>query len=241
MKLSDFKALTFDCYGTLIDWESGITAALGPLIERLGRPVSGDEALAAFSAHESEEERRTPDAVYPDILARVHDAIARDWGLEPDPALATAFGASVPDWPAFPDSAAALGYLKQHYKLVILSNVHRAGFAASNKRLEVDFDAIYTAQDVGSYKPDPRNFEYLLAHLKQDLGIGRDEILHTAESLFHDHVPAKTFGLASAWIHRRAEKGGFGATQSVGETPEVDFYFTSMAAMAEAHRAEVGS
>lgn len=240
MDLTDFKALTFDCYGTLIDWESGIVAALQPLIARTGRSIDATEALAAFSRHESTEQSRTPDALYPEVLARVHDAIAADWQVPSDAGLAAAFGASVEDWPAFPDSAAALQYLKQHYRLVILSNVDRQSFVASNKRLEVEFDAIYTAQDVGSYKPDPRNFEYLIAHVQQDFGIDRAGILHTAESLYHDHVPARQFGLASAWIHRRAAQGGFGATRDVREQPEVDFYFKSLGEMAEAHRAAVG-
>jgi 2-haloalkanoic acid dehalogenase type II len=240
MRLSDFQALSFDCYGTLIDWETGIVAALKPLIARTGREIGPDEALDAFSRHESKEQGRAPRALYPEILARVHDAIAHDWQVDPDPALAAAFGASVSDWPAFPDSAEALKYLKQHYRLIILSNVDRESFAGSNKRLQVEFDAIYTAQDVGSYKPDPRNFEYLIEHVKRDFGIDKGGLLHTAESLFHDHVQAGAFGLARAWIHRRADKGGYGATRAVGDQPQVEFYFKSLGEMAEAHRAEQG-
>ena len=241
MKLADFDILTFDCYGTLIDWETGIASALEPLAARAaraGRAVGADERVAAFGRHEHEEQARTPGARYPEILAAVHAAIARDWGLAPDPALARAFGDSVPDWPAFPDSAAALRYLKRHFRLVILSNVHRTGFAASNEKLEVEFDAIYTAEDIGSYKPDPRNFHYMLEHLERDFGVARNRILHTAESLFHDCATARSLGLATAWIHRRAAEGGFGATRSVEEPPEVDFYFTSLAEMADAHRGE---
>ena len=240
MKLTDFDTLTFDCYGTLIDWEAGITAALEPLAARAGRAIDAEERVAAFGRHEHEEQARSPGALYPEILAGVHAAIARDWGIDPDQALARAFGGSVPDWPAFPDSAQALGYLKRHYRLVILSNVHRAGFAASNEKLGVEFDAIYTAEDIGSYKPDPRNFHYMLEHLERDFGVTRGGILHTAESLFHDCATARSLGLATAWIHRRAEVGGFGATQVVEEPPEVDFYFTSLGEMAAAHRDERG-
>ena len=238
MKLADFDTLTFDCYGTLIDWETGIAAALEPLAARAGHDVSPDERVGAFSRHEHDAQAHAPGALYPEILAAVHTAIARDWGVEPDPALARAFGDSVPEWPAFPDSAEALRYLKRHYRLVILSNVHRAGFAASNERLEVEFDAIYTAQDIGSYKPDPRNFHYMLEHLERDLGVAKNQVLHTAESLFHDCATARSLGLATTWIHRRAAAGGFGATRAVEETPDVDFYFTSLAEMADAHRKE---
>ena len=239
MRLADFDTLTFDCYGTLIDWETGIAVALDPLAARAGRAIGAEERVAAFGRHEHEEQARTPGALYPEILARVHASIAREWGIDPDPALARAFGDSVPDWPAFPDSAGALRYLKRHYRLVILSNVHRAGFAASNERLEVEFDAICTAEDIGSYKPDPRNFHYMLEHLERDFGVTKDRILHTAESLFHDCARARSLGLATAWIHRRAEKGGFGATRAVEEPPDVDFHFTSLGQMADAHRREM--
>jgi 2-haloalkanoic acid dehalogenase type II len=144
------------------------------------------------------------------------------------------FGLSVPHWPAFPDSADALRILKKHFKLVILSNVNREGFAASNRKLGVEFDAIYTAEDVGSYKPDPANFTYLLEHLKSDLGVTPGQILHTAQSLFHDHVPAAEFGLARAWIDRQdlANSDNWGATARVENRPEVDFLFSTMAEMA---------
>ena len=174
MRLADFDTLTFDCYGTLIDWETGIAAALEPLAARTGREIAAEERIAAFGRHEHDEQARTPGALYPEILAGVHAAIAREWGLDPDPGLARAFGDSVPEWPAFPDSAAALRYLKRHFRLVILSNVHRAGFAASNEKLEVEFDAIYTAEDIGSYKPDPRNFHYMLENLERDFGVAKE-------------------------------------------------------------------
>ena len=238
MKLADFDTLTFDCYGTLIDWETGIAAALEPLAARAGRAIDAGERVAAFARHEHEEQARAPGALYPEILAGVHAAIARDWGIDPDPELARAFGNSVPDWPAFSDSAEALRYLKRHYRLVILSNVHRAGFAASNEELGVEFDAIYTAEDIGSYKPDPRNFRYMLEHLERDFGVAKSAILHTAESLFHDCATARSLGVATIWIHRRAGTGGFGATRAVEEPPDVDFYFTSLAEMADAHRNE---
>jgi 2-haloalkanoic acid dehalogenase type II len=173
--------------------------------------------------------------LYSRLLAHVHNAFARRYDLATTVDLDRAFGGSIPHWPAFPDTADALRILKGHFRLVILSNVHRDGFAASNRKLGVEFDAVYTAEDIGSYKPDPRNFEYLLGHLRQDLGVEKLAVLHTAQSLFHDHVQARAFGIANAWIDRRrlAEGGAWGATLAVDERPQVDFRFPTLAAMAE--------
>jgi 2-haloalkanoic acid dehalogenase type II len=236
-KLRDFEVLTFDCYGTLIDWESGIVDALGPWLQANGVAADRERMLAAFSTVESPQQQATPGMRYSELLAEVHAAVARDFGLAPDAEAARAFGASVRNWPAFPDSAQALNYLKQHYQLVILSNVDRASFAHSSRQLGVAFDAVYTAEDIGSYKPDPRNFEYLLEHLGER-GIAKAQILHTAESLYHDHLPARRFGLATCWIHRRAGKSGQGATRPPDAEVRPDFRFESLAAMAAAHRAE---
>ena len=239
-RLTDYRVLTFDCYGTLIDWEGGIWDALQPLIMHGGSDVTRDAALLAFAKFETLHERDHPDLRYPDLLARVHRSIAESLGIETSDALDEAFGASVPLWPAFADTADALRILKRHFKLVILSNVHRDGFAASNRKLGVEFDAIYTAEDIGSYKPADANFEYMLAHLKSDFGLDKSDILHTAQSLHHDHTPARRFGLANAWIDRQrlSQGGSWGATEEVDAMPETDFVFFSMAEIAEAVRAE---
>jgi 2-haloacid dehalogenase len=237
MRLSDYSVLSFDCYGTLIDWETGIARALGPWLEQAGVRASREEILAAFADAEAPQQAATPDLLYPELLARVHGALAARFGISPDPQAARAFGASIADWPAFPDSAPALAYLKQHYRLVILSNVDRASFGQSQDKLKVAFDAVYTAQDIGSYKPDPRNFGYLLARLAEQ-GIAPREILHTAESLYHDHIPAKRFGLATCWIHMRVGQAGHGATRPPEVEVRPDFRFPTLGAMAAAHRAE---
>jgi len=237
MRLHDFRVLTFDCYGTLIDWESGIHAALQPLLRKSGQAIARDAALEAFAHHESAQQAETPSMPYSTLLAAVHARLADEWGIEPDEQADARFGASVPDWPAFPDSAEALRYLKQHYKLVILSNVDRASFAGSQRRLGTTFDAVYTAQEIGSYKPNLRNFEYMLDRLNA-LGHGRGEVLHTAQSLFHDHAPAKRVGLASAWIDRRHGQEGWGAAMPPPSGTGYEFRFTSLAEMARAHQAE---
>lgn len=237
MRLSDFRVLSFDCYGTLIDWETGLTEALQPLVAKAGGR-SRDRILETFARHEAAQETETPSMIYSQLLAAVHARVAKEWGVKTTPEEDARFGASVGDWPAFEDSPAALRYLKQHYKLVILSNVDRESFARTNKKLGVAFDWIFTAQDIGSYRPSLKNFEYLIAKMKA-AGFGKEIILHTAESLFHDHAPANKLGLASAWIYRRHAQEGFGATARPAEMPHYDFRFTSMREMADAHRAEL--
>ena len=239
MRLTDFKVLTFDCYGTLIDWESGIHTALQPLLRKAGLTLSRDAVLETFAKHESAQQAETPSMIYSELLATVHRRLAKEWQATESEEDRRLFGASVPQWPAFPDSADALRYLKQHYKLVILSNVDRQSFKGSNERLGVVFDAIYTAQDVGSYKPNPANFRYMLDHLAK-LGHAKGDILHTAQSLFHDHAPAKQFDLACAWIDRRHDRTGWGATMPPPDGARYDFRFASMADMVTAHQAELG-
>ena len=234
--LSDFKALTFDCYGTMIDWETGIWDGLQPLFMANGCDLTRQDTLQAYARVESQQQADTPDMLYPPLLARVHKTLADELNLATTSELDEAFGNSLAHWPAFEDSADALRILKKHFKLVILSNVNRDGFASSNRKLGVEFDAIYTAQDVGSYKPNQQNFDYMLTHLKSDLGLEVSNILHTAQSLFHDHVPATKAGLAKCWIDRQnlADSEDWGATAIVENRPQTDFKFNSLMQMAEA-------
>jgi 2-haloalkanoic acid dehalogenase type II len=235
VQITDFSTLTFDCYGTLIDWESGIMTALQPLLVRVGGSLTRDAVLEAFGQHETRLEQANPTMRYSELLALVHDALALELGVGTNAAERRRFGGSVSDWPAFEDTAAALQYLKEHYRLVILSNVDRESFRATNSRLGVAFDAICTAEDVGSYKPDPRNFNYLIERLAA-MGIDKSRILHTAQSLFHDHAPANHAGLASAWIDRRHHTTGWGATAPPPAGVHYDFRFTSLAEMVKAHQ-----
>ena len=240
MKLTDFDALTFDCYGTLIDWESGIASALRAWAGGRGIAADDNELLEAFSRHENRIEAEHPATLYPEVLERTLRDVAADYGISASAEEAKIFGASVAHWPAFPDSAAALAYLKNHYKLVIVSNIDRASFAHSNAKLGVDFDLVITAEDVGSYKPAPAHFERAFADLGK-LGVPKEKILHTAQSLFHDHVPAKNrFGMTSIWINRRQGKPGGGATQKPPEEVTPDWEVSSMAAMVAVHKEHAG-
>ena len=236
MRLSDFKALSFDCYGTLIDWETGLVEALRPLRERSG--ASPEQLLEAYGPIEHAVEEEFPGLAYSELLEKVHARLCARLGVKENPEEAAVLSASVGDWPAFPDSPGALAYLKEHFQLIILSNVDRASFAGSNRRLGVEFDAVFTAQDIGSYKPDLRNFDYLLEQAAER-GIGKGELLHVAQSLFHDHVPANRLGVASAWIDRRAGKDGGGATVIPNPMPRFDFRYTSLGELADAHRSEL--
>ena len=235
-RLTDFDVLSFDCYGTLIDWETGIRAALAPWRRRENIQVNDDAFVEAFGRYEWEEEEENPGMLYPEILGRVLKRMAAGWGVYATPDDLKAFGRSVGNWPAFPDSALALAYLKQHFKLVVLSNIDRESFSYSNAKLGVEFDHVYTAQDIGSYKPDMENFQYLLSNL-EDEGFLPSRLLHVAESLYHDHIPAKKLGLSSCWIHRRHDKQGHGATRPPDEKVQPDFRFTSMQEFAMAHQA----
>ena len=234
-KLTAFKALTFDCYGTLIDWESGMIEALKPLTSKASRKLTRDETLEAHARHESSQQVQTPAKVYRDLLATVYRRLAEEWGVAVPWSECVTYGQSIRNWPAFDDTVASLQYLKRHYKLAILSNVDNESFSFSNEKLGVDFDAVYTAEDCGSYKPSARSFEYMLANLKT-LGIEKREILHTAESLFHDHGPANEQGLTSCWIHRRHGQEGSGATMALAKTPSYDFRFESLGALVKAHQ-----
>lgn len=230
--LTKYDALSFDCYGTLIDWEAGIAAVLGPWARKNDPSITDEAVLVAYSENEAAVEAEKPATLYPDVLREAFRRTGKDLGFEVTDADADALGTSVPDWPAFPDSAEALARLKQHYKLIILSNVDREGFAGSNQRLEVEFDEILTAQDIGSYKPNPANFDALAKRVEEIGSTGK--LLHVAQSLFHDHVPGQAAGLTTAWINRRHAQPGWGATPDPRASVTPDVEYTSMAAFADA-------
>jgi 2-haloacid dehalogenase len=211
-----FEALTFDCYGTLIDWEAGILGALRPVFARHAVSVTDQQLLEAFGRHEAEVEAG-PYRRYRDVLGATLRSMARHVGFEPTTAEVDSFGGSVEDWPAFPDSAAALSKLQSRFKLGVITNCDDDLFAASERRLGLTFDWVITAQQVGAYKPNERNFHVAF----ERLGLPRDRILHCAQSLFHDHVPAKRLGLSTVWVDRRQGKAGGGATPPAVATPDL--------------------
>ena len=229
--IQKFKAISFDCYGTLINWEKGLLATLRPWLEAEGKNIADDDILKAFANHESEEQAEVQSAPYPEILEGVHLALAHEFKIKSSRQLREEFMHSVGNWPAFDDTVDALKSLKKDYKLIILSNVDNASFAKTAEKLGVEFDAVYTAEDICSYKPQKANFRYLLEHAKADLGLDKKDILHTAQSLFHDHVPAQGFGLKTCWIDRRGDEGG--ATPKPKTPVKPHWTFNSMAEFAK--------
>jgi len=233
LDLTEYKALSFDCYGTLIDWEAGIAAVLAPWGREQRLDLSDEDLLLPTPttrplSRGRPPQRSTPTSSRPPSVAPgtgFQRPVSDEW--------AQRLGNSVPDWPAFPDSADALARLARHYQLIILSNVHRDGFAGSNRRLHGDFAAIITAEDVGAYKPADNHFRALDTTLPK-LGVDRTELLHVAQSLFHDHVPAKREGLPSAWINRRHDRPGWGATPEPTEQWTYNLEFNSVGDFADA-------
>jgi 2-haloalkanoic acid dehalogenase type II len=233
VRLTDFEALSFDCYGTLIDWEAGLSAVLTPWARERGLGLTEEQLLTAYAPLEAAVEAEHPADLYPDVLARSMRMLGGQLGAEVTSEDAARLAGSVPDWPAFADSHGALTALARRFKLIILSNVDRASFAGSNARLGVEFTSVLTAQDIGSYKPSERNFGALTEEAAR-LGVGPGRLLHVAQSLFHDHVPAKRAGLSTAWINRRHARPGWGATPEPPAAVTPDWEFPSMAALAAA-------
>ncbi len=220
LDFQQYSVLTFDCYGTLIDWERGIVTALRPVLERHGLSLSDDEVLEVFGEQESPIQSGEF-LRYRDVLTLVMDGVAERFGITLSPDERTALAESVGDWPPFPDTVEALQDLARTFKLVIISNVDDDLFAQSAKHLKVDFADVITAEQVGSYKPNRRNFEVALDRLGR-IGASADQVLHVAQSLFHDIEPANEIGLTTVWVNRRHDRPGFGATPAATAQPDLE-------------------
>lgn len=236
MSLKDYTLLTLDVYGTLVDWESGILAALSPSLKNntlnpTGIPTK-HEILETYHTLENEQQSKTPSMLYCDVLSKIHAPLCEKLNLAiPSEKESREFGESVKCWPAFSDTVDALKRLKgRGYRLVVLSNVDRESFAKTNKgSLDgFEFDLVITAQDVGAYKPDLRNFEYMLQAVKDRFGVEREKVLQTAQSQFHDHHPARKVGVKSVWIVRP------GAMMGNLEECVFDWRFETLGGMADA-------
>ncbi|MEO2013170.1 MAG: haloacid dehalogenase type II [Fuerstiella sp.] len=217
MDFAKFKCLSFDCYGTLIDWETGISSALSSILKAHNVTASRDTLLELYGKAEAEVQSG-PYRPYREVLKAVLVKIGHILGFEPVPDELDSFSTSVMNWPAFPDSSQALRTLATKYQLIILSNIDDDLFQFSQQLLGIDFAHVFTAQQIGSYKPSRRNFEYLVEHA----GVPRHELLHVAQSLFHDIVPATDIGLSTVWINRRQGLDGFGATRPAAAEPDLE-------------------
>jgi len=222
-----FTHLTFDCYGTLVDWESGILGALRRNLDRHRADATDERLLDLYAKLEAEAER-PPHRPYREVLRAVAQGISRELGIPATPEDLDELPRSLPGWPPFPDTVAALGRLKSRYKLVVISNVDDDLFEGTAARLGVAFDDVITAQQVGAYKPSLENFRFAL----RKLGVDRGAVLHVAQSLYHDHVPAKVLGLATAWVDRKSLRPGVGLAPPVSVEP--DLTVPDLASLADA-------
>jgi len=213
-----FDALTFDCYGTLIDWETGLLNGLRPVLAAHGVTADDESLLTTYAGFEADAEAG-PYRTYRDVLGIGLRGVGSTLGFQPTDAEVETFGGSVVDWPAFPDSAAALMRLATRFRLGVITNCDDDLFAASNRRLGVAFDWVVTARQARGYKPRIANFELAF----ERIDVPRERILHVAQSLFHDHVPAKSLGMTTVWIDRRHDRPGSGATPPAAATPDLTF------------------
>lgn len=231
-KLTDFKLLSFDVYGTLIDWEAGALTALHPHLKKSGQEnLDPKHILQVMHKIEARVEKEYGHLKYSDVLSMVLPELCESLGLEkPSQDECAKFGASIGDWPGFPDIPSALERLSKFYKMVVLSNADHDSFKRSNANglKGYKFDAVYTAQDIGSYKPDHKNFKYMLHQVKKKFGVEKHEVLQTAQSQYHDHHSAKDMEIKSSWIYRP------GAVMGNRDDPVFDWKFDTLADMADA-------
>lgn len=231
--LGTFRYMTFDVVGTLIDFEGGIKAVLAAIAAEVGTSVDGEAALALYRAA-----RYSGDAdLFPDDLVRVYGVIAPQLGLPVDAERAARFRDSAKDWKAYPDSAEALARLGRRYRLIAMTNARRWAFDHFERALGKPFYAGFTADDTGTEKPDPAFFEQVFAFVEKDGGT-KGDILHVAQSQYHDIGISRQLGMTNCWIERRHAQKGYGGTIEPTAFTEPDHHFTSMAALADAVEAE---
>ena len=215
LDFSRFEWVSFDCYGTLVDWETGISGAVGEVLESQAVRMSRGEILGLFADVEPRVQGSGDYLKYREVLRRVMELMGRELGVELSESELGCLADTLPDWPVFPDTVEALRALKSRYRLALISNVDDDLFARTAEALEVEFDAVVTAEQVGSYKPDLRNFEVA----KDQMGVEKERWLHVAESLYHDIGPANRLGIASVWVNR-ADRGG--GTRRSDAVPDVE-------------------
>lgn len=212
-----FRYLTFDCYGTLVDWETGILSALLPVLERHGVRFEGGALLTRYARLEAAVESG-PYRRYRKVLQEVMAGLGEELGFAPDEDDLGALAASLGDWPVYADTAESLLQLRSRFGLAIVSNIDDALLAATARRLPDCFDAVITAEQVRSYKPGRAHFDEALCRL----GAPREEVLHVAQSLFHDHVPAQELGFATVWVNRPSRYAGGAATPPAAASPDLE-------------------
>jgi 2-haloacid dehalogenase len=217
LNFAQFRLLTFDCYGTLIDWETGIFSALRPILAAHGKTIADSELLRLYSELESEAQQREFHP-YREVLQSVVRGLGKRLAFTPTESQARSLPNSLPNWQPFPDTIAALGKLKARYQLAVLSNVDDDLFAPTARRLQIPFDYVITAQQAGAYKPSLKMFQLA----QQRTGVAVGQWLHVAQSIYHDVIPAQSLGIATVWVHRPSPRPGSGAAKAASAQPDLE-------------------
>ena len=238
LNFDPFRLLTFDCYGTLIDWESGIFSALRPILARRGKTISDSDLLRLFSEFEAEAEHREL-RPYRHILGSVVLGFGERLGFTPAESEIRSLPDSLPNWLPFPDTIAALGKLKARYQLAVISNVDDDLFAGTARRLDVAFDYVITAQQAQAYKPSLQIFRLA----QQRTGVVPGQWLHVGQSIYHDVVPAQSLGIKTVWVNRPSPRPGAGAAKAASAQPDLELPdLKSLAQLtSENHELQTGS
>jgi 2-haloacid dehalogenase len=217
LNFAQFRLVTFDCYGTLIDWETGIFSALRPILAAHGKTIADPELLRLYAELESKAEQGEF-RPYSEVLQSVVRGFGKRLGFMPTELQARSLPASLPNWPPFPDTIAALGRLKTRYQIAVVSNVDDDLFAATARRLEIPFDYVITAQQARAYKPSLQMFKLA----QQRTGVSTAEWLHAGQSIYHDVIPARSLGIATVWVNRASSRPGSGAAQAASAQPDLE-------------------
>jgi putative hydrolase of the HAD superfamily len=237
MKLNQFKVLTFDVVGTLIDFEQGILNYMRPIVQRSALELGDEHILGAYGRGEVVAQGEHPDSPFPPLLDRIYRIAANALGMPADDGEAAGLRDSIPDWPAFPDSVEALKRLKKRYRLVAVTNSDNWALSHFSKTLGEPFDDLVTAEMAGASKPDPRVFEFNLKR-QEAAGFRKEDILHVAQSQYHDIGVARLLGYKTCWIERRMHQDGSGGTPAVDEKAVPDWHFATLKELADAVDAE---
>jgi len=241
MRLTDFDVLTFDMIGTLIDFEQGVLDFARPRLLRAKHDISDTEILETYASAQGEVRTRAPELLFSARLPKIWEGVAARYGVAVEPGDGPAFVRSARHWPAFADSAAALAELKRHFRfLVVVTNGDRVAARVMANTLGSPFSEIITEEDMGFAKPDPRAFQYFIAHLER-IGVKRERILHTAQSQYHDIGAARDAGLATAWIYRRHGQPGYGGTQAPPRYTAPDFLAVSLADLVRQYQSDLAA
>jgi 2-haloacid dehalogenase len=234
MDFSRFTTISFDCYGTLINWEAGILPTIERILAQHNRTVPPAEILKLYGEFEAKAEAGEYQK-YRKVLESVVAQFGERLGFQPSTEEMQSLADSVPSWPTFPDTVAALRELKKNYRLAIISNIDDELFAKTRPLLGVEFDSVTTAEQARGYKPSLNNFRLAM----RNSGVSADKLLHVGQSIYHDVLPAQSLGIATVWVNRASARPGVGAVIAADGKPDLEV--RDLASLAEATMAPKGA